>query len=154
MLDLMCSRLGYLQSNINKAKVSILLEANRILHEAKATSNVTVKIQPIPINDLRFVAFSDASFASAKTLDSHHGMIIMSSHKAIGENQSCPVNYWRESELPSEPHSLAFQEDLKGGSEHVVGGSDVTGWCCGHFVLDPFVLGMAKKRKFQMANGR
>ena len=62
----LCSRLGYLQSHINKAKVSTLTEANKTLHEAKVHSNVTIKIQPIKTEDLRFAAFSDASFASEK----------------------------------------------------------------------------------------
>ena len=87
-----CSRLGWLQSQINKAKVSTLVEANRTLHEAKQFSDVALKIQPIPIKDLRFVAFSDASFASEKCPDSHQGMMIMSAHKCIGENQRSPVN--------------------------------------------------------------
>ena len=88
----LCSKLGWLQSQINKCTVSTLLEANRILHEAKQFSSVTVKIQPIPLEQLRFVAFSDASFASEKTLDSHQGMLIMSSHSGIGENKNSPVN--------------------------------------------------------------
>jgi hypothetical protein len=78
----LCSRLGYLQSKINKAKISTFFEANKILHEAEVSSNVT----------LRFVAVSDASFAPEKTLDSHQGMIIMASHKDIGENKDSPVN--------------------------------------------------------------
>lgn len=68
--------------SIIKAKISTLFEANKILHEAEVSSNVT----------LRLVAVSDASFASEKTLDSHQGMIIMASHKDIGENNDSPVN--------------------------------------------------------------
>ena len=73
------SRLGFLQSNTNKAKISTLIEANKTLHEAKVHSNVTIKIQPTAIENLRFAAFSDASLASAKVQDSHQGMI-MSCH--------------------------------------------------------------------------
>ena len=87
-----CSRLGWLQSQINKAKVSTLVEANRTLHEAKQHSNVALRIQSIPVPDLRFVAFSDASFASEKCPDSHQGMMIMSAHKCIGENRRSPIN--------------------------------------------------------------
>lgn len=88
----LCSRLGWLQSQINKAKVSTLLEANRTLHEAKTYSDVTIKIKHIPIEDLRFVAFSDASFASEKNPDSHQGMIIMACHSKIGDNQASPIS--------------------------------------------------------------
>ena len=88
----LCSRLGWLQSRINHAQVSTLQEANRVLHEAKQHADVSINIQPIDQADLRFVAFSDASFASAKTSDSHQGMIIMAAHKGIGNNQRSSIN--------------------------------------------------------------
>ena len=65
----LCSKLGWLQSQINKCTISTLLEANRILHEAKTFANVAIKIQPAPLEHLRFAAFSDASFASEKVPD-------------------------------------------------------------------------------------
>ena len=104
------SRLGWLQSQINRAKVSTLIDANRVLHEAKEHAKVRLIIHPIPIDDLRFVAFSDASFASEKCHDSHQGMIIMAAHKRIGENRSSVVN-------PIIWHSRKIQ---KGCSKHVV----------------------------------
>ena len=116
------SRLGWLQSNINKATVSTLLEANKVLHEAKMFADVTVKIQPIPLENLRFVAFSDASFASEKVPDSHQGMLIMACHKDIGENKSSAVNpvVWHSkkiqkvvvSTLSAEAMSLAGAVDV------------------------------------------
>ncbi len=118
----LCSKLGWLQSQINKCTISTLLEANKILHEAKMFANVTIKIQPIPIEHLRFVAFSDASFASEKVPDSHQGMIIMASHKDIGENKNSPVNpvVWHSkkiqkvvvSTLSAEAMSLAGAVDI------------------------------------------
>ena len=86
------SRLGSLQSAINKAKVSTLCEANKVLHEAKAYADTTLRIHPIPLSDLRFIAFSDASFASERNPDSHQGMMIMSCHQKIGENRTSVVN--------------------------------------------------------------
>ena len=88
----LCSRLGWLQSNINRAKVSTLIEANRTLHEANHYSEVALRVQPIPLEHVRFLAFSDASFASEKNHDSHQGMMIMATHKGIGENRRSPVN--------------------------------------------------------------
>ena len=88
----LCARLGWLQSQVNKAKVATLLEANRILHEAKEHSSVSLRIQPISVDDLRFVAFSDASFALEKVQDSHQGMIVMAAHRNIGHNQRSPIN--------------------------------------------------------------
>ena len=88
----LASRLSFLQSDINSATIATLLEANRTLHEAKRHSNVSITIHPIACDDLRFLAFSDASFASKKTPDSHTGYTIMSTHREIGNNTTCVVN--------------------------------------------------------------
>ena len=86
------SRLSYLQSRINSATVETLLDANRTLHEAKANANVALKIQPIAVEDLRFICFSDAAFASEKNPSSHQGMILMTAHRDIEENKSSIIN--------------------------------------------------------------
>ena len=88
----LASRLSFLQSEINCATVATLVGANQALHEAKRHSDVTISIHPIPVQDLRFLAFSDASFASKKTPDSHTGCIIMSTHRDINKNVTCPVS--------------------------------------------------------------
>jgi predicted metal-binding protein len=72
--------------------VGTLIEGNKILHEAKMNADVTIKFQPIPVEDIRIIAFSDASFASAKVPDSHQGMLVMAGHKNISTNQNSPVN--------------------------------------------------------------
>jgi hypothetical protein len=86
------SRLSNLQSSINSATVENLMTANQALHEAKKHHDVTIKIQSINTNDLRFLAFSDASFASKSNPNSHTGTLIMATHKDIGNNITCPVN--------------------------------------------------------------
>ena len=86
------SRLSFLQSDINRAKVGTLISANQALHETKKHSDVTITVKPIAISDLRFLAFSDASFASKGNPNSHTGCIIMSTHKAINDNITCPVS--------------------------------------------------------------
>ena len=88
----LASRLSHLQSSINSATSETLLDANKTLHEAKKHSNVSITIQPIACEDLRFLAFSDASFSSKKNPDSHTGCVIMSTHKEIGNNTTCLVN--------------------------------------------------------------
>lgn len=79
------SRIRSLQPSINRAKVSTLCEA-------KLYADTTLKIHPIPLGDLRFIAFSDASFASERNPGSHQGMMIMSCHAKIGENRTSFVN--------------------------------------------------------------
>ena len=86
------SRLSHLQSAINTATINTLIEANKTLHEAKRHKDTKIKIQTIPIQQLRFLAFSDASFSSPKQPDSHSESIIMATHSNITQNYSCPVN--------------------------------------------------------------
>ena len=86
------SRLSFLQSQINSAVVQTLMDGNRTLQEAKRYADTALRIQPIPLQDIRFVSFSDAAFASSKNHSSHQGMLLMTAHKCIGANQSSPVN--------------------------------------------------------------
>ena len=89
--DISC-KLSLIQTEIQKATVSTLLEANRLLHETKKHSSVQVKIQSIPPEQIRFIAFSDASFSSAKTPDSRAGSIVLATHANILKGDTCPVS--------------------------------------------------------------
>ena len=86
------SKLSFLQSAINSATIETLHEANRLLHEAKKHHDVAIVIRPIPVEDFRFMAFSDASFASSKKPDSHAGLIIVGTHKDVSQNKQCPIS--------------------------------------------------------------
>ena len=86
------SRLSLLQSEINQANIETLQSANRLLHEAKRYHDVTITIKPIPHQSFRFMAFSDASFASTKKPDSHAGSIIVGTHEDINNNSQCPIS--------------------------------------------------------------
>lgn len=77
----LCSRLGALQSAINRASVGTP-EANQVHHQDSTDT----------LEHLRFIALSDASFASAKVPDSHQGMAITSCHKDISVNRTSVVN--------------------------------------------------------------
>ena len=86
------SQLSFLQSSISQATIETLIQANKILHDAKKHHEVSITIHPISVNDVRFLAFSDASFASKKVPDSHAGSIILTTHKNIVRNITCPVS--------------------------------------------------------------
>lgn len=86
------SRLSMIQSQINQASVQTLLEGNRVLHETRRHHDVSIISQPISCDDFRFLAFSDASFASRSNPDSHAGSIILGTHKDISKNVSCPIS--------------------------------------------------------------
>ena len=88
----LASRLSSLQSQINSATIDTLMTANKVLHEAKRHHDVRLKIQPIAPGDIRFLAFTDASFASKKCPDSQAGSIILATHRNIEKNISCPVS--------------------------------------------------------------
>ena len=86
------SKLSFLQSAINSAKIETLMEANKVLHEAKRHHDVTITIKPIPPQNFRLMAFSDASFSSAKKPDSHAGSIIVGTHQDINHGHQCPIS--------------------------------------------------------------
>ena len=88
----LCSRLGSLQSAVPKATIETLMSANKVLHEAKQYHDVSIVMQPIPADDLRFLAFCDASFASPKCPDSHAGSMIMSAHRAVAHNVTSAIS--------------------------------------------------------------
>lgn len=79
-------------------------------------------IHPINVSDVRFVAFSDASFASEKCPDSYQGTVIMAAHKDIANNKTTRVNpiAWQSkkiqrvavSTLSAETMALAGTTDL------------------------------------------
>eukprot|EP00435_Cladocopium_sp_Y103_P073619 s3_g44.t1 len=84
------SKLSFLQSAINTAKIETLMEG--VLHEAKKHHDVTITIKPIPYQDFRFLAFSDASFSSTTKPDSHAGSIIVGTHQDINRNCQSPIS--------------------------------------------------------------
>ena len=88
----LASRLSHLQSSVPSATVETLLEANRVLHEPKQHHDVSIVIQPIRCEDLRFLSFCDASFASAKNAVQPRWGHHLSTHKDISCNQPCIVS--------------------------------------------------------------
>eukprot|EP00435_Cladocopium_sp_Y103_P040013 s2586_g10.t2 len=120
-----CSRLSWLQSEINRAKVGTLIEANRILHEAKSHADVKIVVKAIPNQDVRFVAFSDASFASAKNPSSHQGMMIMARNAAIGQNHKSDVSplVWHSKKIQRVAVSTLSAEAMS-----LAGAVDVLSW--------------------------
>ena len=86
------NRLSSLQSNINSGTVEVLLEANRLLHEAKRYHDVAATIKSIPHQGLSFMIFSDSSFASSNKPHSYAGSITVATHKDISQNNECPIS--------------------------------------------------------------
>eukprot|EP00435_Cladocopium_sp_Y103_P060955 s399_g22.t1 len=116
------AKLSLLQAKINQATIQDLHDANKLLQEAKAHKQTKIVIQSIPMEDLRFVSFSDASFANRANSQSQKGCLILAASKQIGEWQSSLVSplmwYSRKiarvvgSTLASETYALSGAVDL------------------------------------------
>ncbi|CAE7650873.1 GIP [Symbiodinium sp. CCMP2592] len=96
------AKLGEIQGQTSGATVQTLLAANRVLREAQETSQVSLKYLPIPVDQLTFVSFGDASFASAKNLHSHQGALICATDEKLSQNQEAPVSpvAWTSKKIP------------------------------------------------------
>ena len=81
------AKVGYLQSKVTKGQVQHLIEANRVLHEAKVHA-VSLMIVPIQENHVTFCTFSDASFASTKDNNSYQGTLVVATDWRMLANES------------------------------------------------------------------
>ena len=98
----LCSRLGSLQSAVPKATIETLMTANKVLHEAKQHHEVCITLQPIPMTDVQFLAFCDASFASPKCPDFDAGSVIMCAHREVAHNVTSAISpiSWSSRKIP------------------------------------------------------
>eukprot|EP00435_Cladocopium_sp_Y103_P048172 s436_g14.t1 len=81
------TKVAFIQKAIPNAKVSDLLEANRVLKEAKEFSHTSLFVRPLQFRDLTFASFGDASFASESNLRAQQGLFVMACTKDLAENK-------------------------------------------------------------------
>ena len=86
------ARLSFLQSRINCALISDLLEANRMLADAKKYADTCITIKAIPVEDVHLVSYSDASFATREKKQSQKGGLFLAVHKDILEQKSADAS--------------------------------------------------------------
>ena len=126
------ARLSLLQSKINCAKIADLLGANGLLGDAKKHSDSRITISSIPEEQIRIVAYSDASFATREKQQSQKGSLILAAHEDVFHQRVANSN----------PLSLSSKK-----TDRVV--ISVRGICpvsyCKRFELDPPGLGMGSK---------
>ena len=96
------AKVGELQSQVTVATVQTLLDANKVLRETQEHCKVQVYFRHIPVPDLTFVSFGDASFASSKNLSSHQGAIICATTTAMEQNKEAPISplVWMSKKIP------------------------------------------------------
>ena len=85
-----CAKVGALQSAIPRAEVRHLIEANRVLHEAKS-HHMSLMIVPIEEANLTFCTFSDASFATSKDNNSYQGTLVVATDWKMLENRQAVI---------------------------------------------------------------
>ncbi|CAE7445807.1 RE1 [Symbiodinium microadriaticum] len=134
----MAAKLGEIQSQTSRATVQTLLAANRVLREAQETSQVSIRYLSIPVARLTFVAFGDASFASAKNLHSHQGALICATDEKLSLNQEAPVSpvAWTSKKIPrvvrstlsAEAYAMSKGVDILGWVRALWGGINVSGF--------------------------
>ena len=84
----LAAKVSMVQKSICKATVESLLEGNRVLSEAKNTESTSITIRPIPLKEITFASFGDASFASASQLKAQQGLFIMACTEKFIQNES------------------------------------------------------------------
>lgn len=116
------ARLSLLQARINCATIRDLLEANRLLSDAKKHGDTRITYEPISTDDLRFIVYSDASFASREKQQSQKGGIILAAHRQVMNQQpagASPIVWYSKkisrvvaSTLAAETFALSHAIDL------------------------------------------
>ena len=89
--DLSC-KLSLLQARVTCATINDLLQGNRILNEAKRFSETAIRVQALPLQELRFLSFSDAAFATREKAHSQKGCVILATTETIDKTQSALVS--------------------------------------------------------------
>ena len=82
------TRVAYLQKSIPKATVETLLEGNRTLKDAQKFSDTSIIVRSIPLSEVSFASFGDASFASARQLSAQQGLFIMACSPRLALNET------------------------------------------------------------------
>ena len=106
-----------LAGSLNRLKIQDIVDLNKIIKETKANSGMSLKIQPIPEEEMCFGVITDAAFANAGNGSSQGGFGILCYEKKLAATGRARGNllYWRSgkihrvvsSTLAAETQSLA-----------------------------------------------
>ena len=122
----MSAKLGEIQVQLSKPTVSTLLAANKVLREAKETSDVNICFRSIPPKDVTHVVFGDASFASPKQLASFQGTMVFATNPSLQENLKAPISplSWSSKKI-----SRVVRSTLSAEAFSMSRSVDKMGWC-------------------------
>lgn len=82
------TKVAFLQKSIPTATVDTLMEANRVLKEAKDFGHTAIFVRPIPMSEVTFASFGDASFASSQQRKAQQGNFIMACTEELAKNET------------------------------------------------------------------
>ena len=86
-----------LQSRFNKAQVSDIQETNRVVRLDKAHTDLALPVCQIPMDQICFVSYGEASGESTRAEQAQAGNVIMIADRALLEGLAAPVTLpsWR-----------------------------------------------------------
>ena len=76
----------YIVSRFNKAQVSDMQETNRVVRLAKAHTDLALPVCKIPVDQIFFVSYGDASGGSTRAEQAQAGYVIMFADRALLRN--------------------------------------------------------------------
>ena len=79
-----------LQTSFGEPTVADLLEANRLLKEAKEFANTKLKILSLPVDSIRFGATADSAWANNRDLSSQMGYLVFATDPSMDDGQWAP----------------------------------------------------------------
>lgn len=83
---------AFLQQRIQKAVVSALIEANKLVAKIRDYSHVQVWIRSIPLDEGALLVASDASWANNENLASQAGYMVCFAHQSIKDGQATAMS--------------------------------------------------------------
>ena len=111
------AKVGELQAAIPHGRIEHLIQANRVLYEAK-TKPVSIMIVPIHESEVTFCSFSDASFDSGKGNSSRQGTLVFATDGKLVKNHRtviCPMA-WSSRKIPRVVRSTLSAEAVALGA--------------------------------------
>ena len=109
----LAAKVGELQSAVGRGTVGDLLTVNRVIYEAKSHP-VCLSILPIPVSEVTFCAFTDASFATNRSSASRQGTLIFATNGEMVQNKVsivCPMA-WSSRKIPRVVRSTLSAETV------------------------------------------
>ena len=96
--------------NINKAEIADLQKANKLVKTAKADADIPVIFNPIPVENIRFISFSDSSWANRSDGSSQGGQLHLIADKDIldGKQPWASMIDWKSWKLKRVTRSSQF----------------------------------------------